>query len=42
MDRFCKAIDKTMRYFARKETPSTGEEEIFIKEGISTCKTKTH
>ncbi len=38
--RFCKAIDKTMRYFARKETPSTGEEEIFIKKGSALVKLK--
>lgn len=38
--RFCKAIDKTFRYFARKETPSTGDEEIFIKKGSSLVKLK--
>jgi DNA-binding LytR/AlgR family response regulator len=38
--RFCKAIDKTMRYFARKEAPSTGEEEIFIKKGSALVKLK--
>ncbi len=38
--RFCKAIDKTVRYFARKETPSTGDEEIFIKKGSSLVKLK--
>jgi two-component SAPR family response regulator len=31
--RFCKAIDKTIRYFTRKEVPNTGDEEIFIKKG---------
>lgn len=38
--RFCKAIDKTMRYFARNETPNTGDEEIFIKKGSSLVKLK--
>jgi DNA-binding LytR/AlgR family response regulator len=38
--RFCKAIDKTIRYFARKEVPNTGDEEIFIKKGSSLVKLK--
>ncbi len=38
--RFCKAIDKTMRYYSRKESPSTGEKEIFIKKGSSLVKLK--
>jgi DNA-binding LytR/AlgR family response regulator len=38
--RFCKAIDKTMRYFTRKEGSSKGEEEIFIKKGSSLVKLK--
>lgn len=38
--RFCKAIDKTIRYFGRKETSGTGEEEIFIKKGSSLVKLK--
>ena len=38
--RFCKAIDKTVRYFARKEVPNTGDEEIFIKKGSSLVKLK--
>lgn len=38
--RFCKAIDKTIRYFSRKETQSTGDEEIFIKKGSSLVKLK--
>jgi DNA-binding LytR/AlgR family response regulator len=38
--RFCKAIDKTVRYFARKEVTSTGDEEIFIKKGSSLVKLK--
>jgi DNA-binding LytR/AlgR family response regulator len=38
--RFCKAIDKTVRYFARKEGNPSGEEEIFIKKGSSLVKLK--
>jgi DNA-binding LytR/AlgR family response regulator len=38
--RFCKAIDKTIRYYSRKEIPSTGDEEIFIKKGSSLVKLK--
>jgi DNA-binding LytR/AlgR family response regulator len=38
--RFCKAIDKTIRYFSRKEALNTGEEEIFIKKGSSLVKLK--
>jgi DNA-binding LytR/AlgR family response regulator len=39
--RFCKAIDKTVRYFSRKEpSATTGEEEIFIKKGPSLVKLK--
>jgi DNA-binding LytR/AlgR family response regulator len=38
--RFCKAIDKTIRYFGRKEVSSTGNEEIFIKKGSSLVKLK--
>jgi DNA-binding LytR/AlgR family response regulator len=38
--RFCKAIDKTIRYFVRKEAPNTGDEEIFIKKGSSLVKLK--
>jgi len=38
--RFCKAIDKTMRYFSRKETSSSGDQEIFIKKGSSLVKLK--
>ncbi len=36
--RFCKAIDKTIRYFTRRETTNTGDEEIFIKKGSSLVK----
>lgn len=38
--RFCKAVDKTIRYFVRKEVNSTGDEEIFIKKGSSLVKLK--
>jgi DNA-binding LytR/AlgR family response regulator len=38
--RFCKAIDKTVRYFTRKEVSNTGDEEIFIKKGTSLVKLK--
>jgi len=38
--RFCKAIDKTLRYFSRKEVTNTGDEEIFIKKGSSLVKLK--
>jgi DNA-binding LytR/AlgR family response regulator len=39
--RFCKAIDKTIRYFSsNKELTTTGDEEIFIKKGSSLVKLK--
>lgn len=38
--RFCKAIDKTVRYFARKEVNNTVDEEIFLKKGSSLVKLK--
>jgi DNA-binding LytR/AlgR family response regulator len=38
--RFCKAIDKTIKYFGRKEVSNTGDEEIFIKKGSSLVKLK--
>ena len=38
--RFCKAIDKTIRYFSRKETINSGDQEIFIKKGSSLVKLK--
>ena len=38
--RFCKAIDKTVRYYSRKEVSNTGDEEIFIKKGSSLVKLK--
>ncbi len=38
--RFLKAIDKTARYFSRKEVTSTVDEEIFLKKGSSLVKLK--
>lgn len=38
--RFAKAIDKTFKYFGRKEVPVSGDEEIFIKNGSSLVKLK--
>ena len=38
--RFCKAIDKVMRYFSPKEPPKSEDEEIFIKKGSSLVKLK--
>lgn len=38
--RFLKAIDKTVRYFTRKEVTNSDEEEIFIKKGSSLVKLK--
>ncbi len=38
--RFLKAVDKTMRYFSKKEITNTDDEEIFIKKGSSLVKLK--
>jgi DNA-binding LytR/AlgR family response regulator len=38
--RFCKAVDKVVRYFAPKEASKSGDEEIFIKKGSSLVKLK--
>lgn len=40
--RFCKAIDKTIKYFSSpsREISSSGDEEIFIKKGSSLVKLK--
>lgn len=38
--RFCKAIDKTIRYFSHREATTSGDEEIFIKSGSSLVKLK--
>jgi DNA-binding LytR/AlgR family response regulator len=38
--RFCKAIDKAIRYYANKEVSNSGTNEIFIKKGSSLVKLK--
>ena len=38
--RFCKAIDKTIRYFSRKDSTKNDDQEIFIKKGSSLVKLK--
>jgi DNA-binding LytR/AlgR family response regulator len=38
--RFCKAIDKAIRYYSRKEVSNSGDNEIFIKKGSSLVKLK--
>ncbi len=38
--RFCKAIDKTIRYFSKKDIASSENDEIFIKKGSSLVKLK--
>ncbi|MDY0098277.1 MAG: LytTR family DNA-binding domain-containing protein [Bacteroidales bacterium] len=38
--RFCKAVDKTIRYFSHREAPTSGDDEIFIKKGSSLVKLK--
>ncbi|MGQ9621600.1 MAG: LytR/AlgR family response regulator transcription factor [Bacteroidales bacterium] len=38
--RFCKAIDKMIKYYSRKEPSNPVEEEIFIKKGSSLVKIK--
>lgn len=39
--RFCKAVDKVIRYYSKKEAPANvGDEEIFIKKGSSLVKLK--
>jgi DNA-binding LytR/AlgR family response regulator len=38
--RFCKAIDKVVRYFSPKDSSKSGDEEIFIKKGSSLVKLK--
>jgi DNA-binding LytR/AlgR family response regulator len=38
--RFCKAIDKTIRYYTRKDAANSGDQEIFIKKGSSLVKLK--
>jgi DNA-binding LytR/AlgR family response regulator len=38
--RFCKAIDKAIRYHSKKESSSQADSEIFIKKGSSLIKVK--
>jgi DNA-binding LytR/AlgR family response regulator len=38
--RFCRAIDKAIRYYSRKEASNSGDNEIFIKKGSSLVKLK--
>lgn len=38
--RFCKAVDKAIRYYSRKEVSNSGDNEIFIKKGSSLVKLK--
>ncbi|MBP8959710.1 MAG: response regulator transcription factor [Bacteroidales bacterium] len=38
--RFCKAIDKTIRYYSKKEPVNDADEEFFIKKGSSFVKLK--
>jgi DNA-binding LytR/AlgR family response regulator len=38
--RFCKAVDKAIRYYSRKEISNSGDNEIFIKKGSSLVKLK--
>jgi DNA-binding LytR/AlgR family response regulator len=38
--RFCKAVDKAIRYYTRKEISSPVDSEIFIKKGSSLIKVK--
>ncbi len=38
--RFCKAVDKTIKYYSRKEVSSSDENEIYIKRGSLLVKLK--
>jgi DNA-binding LytR/AlgR family response regulator len=38
--RFCKAIDKSLRYYSRKEVSNSTENDIFIKKGSSLVRLK--
>ena len=38
--RFCKSVDKTMRYQSKKDNSAQAEKEIFIKKGTSLVKLK--
>ena len=38
--RFCKAVDKAIKYYSRKEVSNSDDNEIFIKKGSSLVKLK--
>jgi DNA-binding LytR/AlgR family response regulator len=38
--RFCKAVDKAIRYYSHKEISNSGDNEIFIKKGSALVKLK--
>jgi DNA-binding LytR/AlgR family response regulator len=38
--RFCKAVDKAIKYYSHKEVSNRGDNEIFIKKGSSLVKLK--
>ena len=38
--RFCKAVDKAIRYYSHKEVSNSGDNEIFIKKGSALVKLK--
>lgn len=38
--RFCKAVDKAIRYYSRREVSNDGDNEMFIKKGSSLVKLK--
>jgi DNA-binding LytR/AlgR family response regulator len=38
--RFCKAVDKAIRYYSRKEVSNSSDNEIFIKKGSALAKLK--
>ncbi len=38
--RFCKAVDKAMRYYSQREVTNSGDREIFIRKGSSLVKLK--
>jgi DNA-binding LytR/AlgR family response regulator len=38
--RFCKAVDKAIRFYSRKEVSSSSDSEVFIKKGSSLVKLK--
>ncbi len=38
--RFCKAVDKSIKYYSRKESDNSGSNEIYIKKGSTLVKLK--